>query len=225
MLHLQPCLWAAYSPPLHHSGDKGQSLGETSLSFALLNVHSRAEGAKKHVVALCQLIMEIVSNPLSSQTWVGKTSTSAAPLSIEDFDEVDMDEALGGLFMAPFPSDLQLRNGPPTGSSLPPSLEFTSKASSFFGRSNLLLPQSVGMLFRWDTTGFSAFVTENGVSLYLILSLCGVRTIGRVRVLLSCRFLLSSNLAFIPATKNFLFAISNQAVCFGASESKALYDT
>ncbi|GJV53033.1 hypothetical protein Tco_1448774, partial [Tanacetum coccineum] len=62
--HLQPCL-EQLSIPIHHSDDK-VIIGETSLSFALLNVHSRAEGAKKHVAALRQLMMEIVSNPLSS---------------------------------------------------------------------------------------------------------------------------------------------------------------
>ncbi|GKE15306.1 hypothetical protein Tco_1422883 [Tanacetum coccineum] len=92
---LQPCL-EQLSVPIHHSDDKA-IVGETSLSFALLNVHSRAEGAKKHAAALRQLMMEIVSNPLSSQTWVGKTSTSAALLSVEDFDEVDTDEALGSV--------------------------------------------------------------------------------------------------------------------------------
>ncbi|GJW96644.1 hypothetical protein Tco_0178452, partial [Tanacetum coccineum] len=88
------------SVPIHHSDDKA-IVGETSLSFALLNVHSRAEGAKKHAAALRQLMMEIVSNPLSSQTWVGETSTSAAPLSVEDFDEVDTDEALGSVVAIP----------------------------------------------------------------------------------------------------------------------------
>ncbi|GJV51909.1 hypothetical protein Tco_1447650 [Tanacetum coccineum] len=88
--HLQPCLERLFVP-IHHSDDKA-IVGETSLSFALLNVHSRAEGAKKHAAALRQLMMEIVSNPLSSQTWVGETSTSAAPLSVEDFDEVDTDK-------------------------------------------------------------------------------------------------------------------------------------
>ncbi|GKE16254.1 hypothetical protein Tco_1423831 [Tanacetum coccineum] len=34
-------------------------------------------------------------------TWVGKTSTSAAPLSVEDFDEVDTDEALGSVVSIP----------------------------------------------------------------------------------------------------------------------------
>ncbi|GJS17405.1 hypothetical protein Tco_0411877 [Tanacetum coccineum] len=97
--HLQPCL-EQLSVPIHHSDDKA-IVGETSLSFALLNVHSRVEGAKKHAAALRQLMMEIVSNPLSSQTWVGETSTSAAPLSVEDFDEEDTDEALGSVVAIP----------------------------------------------------------------------------------------------------------------------------
>ncbi|GJR16862.1 hypothetical protein Tco_0965389, partial [Tanacetum coccineum] len=97
--HLQPCL-EQLSVPIHHSDDKA-IVGETSLSFALLNVHSRAKGAKKHAAALRQLMMKIVSNPLSSQTWVGETSTSAAPLSVEDFDEVDTDEALGSVVSIP----------------------------------------------------------------------------------------------------------------------------
>ncbi|GJW44748.1 hypothetical protein Tco_0073547 [Tanacetum coccineum] len=97
--HLQPCL-EQLSVPIHHSDDKA-IVGETSLSFALLNVHSRAEGARKHAAALRQLMMEIVSNPLSSQTWVGETSTSAAPLSVEDFDEEDTDEALGSVVAIP----------------------------------------------------------------------------------------------------------------------------
>ncbi|GKB45612.1 hypothetical protein Tco_0896365 [Tanacetum coccineum] len=97
--YLQPCL-EQFSIPIHHTDDKA-IVGETSLSFALLNVHSRAEGAKKHAAALRQLMMEIVSNPLSSQTWVGETSTSAAPLSVEDFDEEDTDEALGSVVAIP----------------------------------------------------------------------------------------------------------------------------
>ncbi|GJZ65918.1 hypothetical protein Tco_0622614 [Tanacetum coccineum] len=96
---LQPCL-EQLSVPIHHSNEKA-IVGETSLSFALLNVHSRAEGAKKHAAALCQLTMEIVSNPLSSQTWVGETSAFAAPLSVEDFDEEDTDEALGSVVAIP----------------------------------------------------------------------------------------------------------------------------
>ncbi|GKF34177.1 hypothetical protein Tco_0107377, partial [Tanacetum coccineum] len=76
--HLQPCL-EQLSVPIHHSADKA-IVGETSLSFALLNVHSRVEGAKKHVAALRQLMMEIVSNPLSSQTWVGETNFCGSSL-------------------------------------------------------------------------------------------------------------------------------------------------
>ncbi|GJR16892.1 hypothetical protein Tco_0965419 [Tanacetum coccineum] len=59
------------------------------------------EGGKKHVAALRRLVMDIVSAPLSSQTWVGKASTSAAPLSVEDYDEEDIDEALGSVVTVP----------------------------------------------------------------------------------------------------------------------------
>ncbi|GJV56774.1 hypothetical protein Tco_1457779, partial [Tanacetum coccineum] len=62
--YLQPCI-EQLSVPIHHAGDT-MVVGETSLSFALLNVHARAEGAKKHDVALRRLMMDIVSAPLSS---------------------------------------------------------------------------------------------------------------------------------------------------------------
>ncbi|GJX28967.1 hypothetical protein Tco_0237046 [Tanacetum coccineum] len=62
--YLQPCI-EQLSVPIHHAGDT-TAVGETSLSFALMNVHARAEGAKKHVAALRQLMMDIVSTPLSS---------------------------------------------------------------------------------------------------------------------------------------------------------------
>ncbi|GJW10961.1 hypothetical protein Tco_1576788, partial [Tanacetum coccineum] len=96
---LQPCI-EQLSIPIHHAGDK-TTVGETSLSFALMNVHARAEGAKKHAATLCQLMMEIVSAPLSSQTWVGEASISAAPLSVEDYAEEDTDEALGSVVAFP----------------------------------------------------------------------------------------------------------------------------
>ncbi|GJS76625.1 hypothetical protein Tco_0726506 [Tanacetum coccineum] len=96
---LQPCI-EQLSIPIHHAGDK-TAIEETSLSFALMNVHARAEGAKKHAAALRQLMMEIVSAPLSSQTWVGEASISAAPLSIEDYAEEDTDEALGSVVAVP----------------------------------------------------------------------------------------------------------------------------
>ncbi|GKC95832.1 hypothetical protein Tco_1161274 [Tanacetum coccineum] len=41
---------------------------DEALSFALMNVHARADGVKKHDASLRQLMMEIVSAPLSSQT-------------------------------------------------------------------------------------------------------------------------------------------------------------
>ncbi|GJT77328.1 hypothetical protein Tco_1044053 [Tanacetum coccineum] len=53
------------SIPIHHAGDN-TTVGETSLSFDLINVHAHAEGAKKHAATLRQLMMEIVSAPLSS---------------------------------------------------------------------------------------------------------------------------------------------------------------
>ncbi|GKC63494.1 hypothetical protein Tco_1096092, partial [Tanacetum coccineum] len=97
--YLQPCI-KQLSVPIHHAGDT-TTVGETSLSFALMYVHARAEGAKKHVAALRQLMMDIVSVPLSSQTWVGEASTSVAPLSVEDYDEEDTDEALGSVIAVP----------------------------------------------------------------------------------------------------------------------------
>ncbi|GJT16689.1 hypothetical protein Tco_0875395, partial [Tanacetum coccineum] len=87
---LQPCI-QQLSIPIHHVGDK-TVVGETSLSFALMNVHACAEGAKKHAAALRQLMMKIVSAPLSSQTWVGEGSISVAPFSVEDYTKEDTDD-------------------------------------------------------------------------------------------------------------------------------------
>ncbi|GJR88287.1 hypothetical protein Tco_0212298 [Tanacetum coccineum] len=94
--YLQPCI-EQLSVPIYHA-DVNAVVGETSLSFALLNVHTRAEGAKKHAAALRQLIVDIVSHPLSSQTLVGEASTSAAALSVED---LDTDEYLGSVICMP----------------------------------------------------------------------------------------------------------------------------
>ncbi|GJW15624.1 zinc finger MYM-type protein 1-like protein [Tanacetum coccineum] len=96
---LQPCI-EQLSIPIYHEGDK-TAVGETSMSFSLMNVHARAAGAKKHVAALRQLMMEIVSAPLSSQTWVGEASTSVAPFFVGDYDEKDTDEALASAVAAP----------------------------------------------------------------------------------------------------------------------------
>ncbi|GKC53485.1 hypothetical protein Tco_1076230 [Tanacetum coccineum] len=63
----------AYNPETAESN----YLDATSLSFALLNVHTRAEGAKRHASALRQLMVDILSHPLSSQNLMGEASTSA----------------------------------------------------------------------------------------------------------------------------------------------------
>ncbi|GJX34234.1 hypothetical protein Tco_0245791 [Tanacetum coccineum] len=97
--YLQPCI-EQLSIPIHHAGDK-IVVGETSLSFAIMNVHARAEGAKKHAATLRQLMMEIVSAPLSSRTWVGEASTFVAPFFVEDYDEEDTDKALGSVAAVP----------------------------------------------------------------------------------------------------------------------------
>ncbi|GJW91897.1 hypothetical protein Tco_0169450 [Tanacetum coccineum] len=96
---LQPCL-EQLTVPIHHFGDK-TIVGETSLSFALMNVHSRAEGARKHVAALRKLMIGIDSDPLSSLTLMGEASTSAAPLCIGDYEGEDTDEALGSISCTP----------------------------------------------------------------------------------------------------------------------------
>ncbi|GKD80851.1 hypothetical protein Tco_1347690, partial [Tanacetum coccineum] len=59
-----PCIKQLFVP-IHHAGDT-TTIRETSLSFALMNVHARAEGAKKHDAALRQLMIDIVSALLSS---------------------------------------------------------------------------------------------------------------------------------------------------------------
>ncbi|GJT34238.1 hypothetical protein Tco_0924657 [Tanacetum coccineum] len=59
-------------------------------------------GGKEKHVQLPQAYDDLrVSDPLSSQTWVGEASTSAAPLSIEDYQEEDTDEALGSVVVIP----------------------------------------------------------------------------------------------------------------------------
>ncbi|GJU38384.1 hypothetical protein Tco_1191341 [Tanacetum coccineum] len=94
--HLQPCL-EQLSVPIYHA-DVNAVAGETSLSFALLNVHTRAEGAKKHAAALRQLMVDIVSHPLSSQNLLGEASTSVVISCVED---LDTDEDLGSVVCMP----------------------------------------------------------------------------------------------------------------------------
>ncbi|GKB54848.1 hypothetical protein Tco_0905601 [Tanacetum coccineum] len=100
--HLQSCL-EQLSIPIHHADTK-TVVGETSLSFALLNVHTRAEGARKHAATLRQLIVDIVSHPLSSQTLVGEASTSAATLPVTD---LDTNEDLGSVVCMSLLEDLR----------------------------------------------------------------------------------------------------------------------
>ncbi|GJU95136.1 hypothetical protein Tco_1319892 [Tanacetum coccineum] len=83
---------------LIYHADVKAVVGETSLSFALLNVHTRAEGAKNHAAALRQFMVDIISHPLSSQNLVGEASTSAASLFIED---LDTDKDLGSVVCMP----------------------------------------------------------------------------------------------------------------------------
>ncbi|GJR81796.1 hypothetical protein Tco_0152581 [Tanacetum coccineum] len=94
--HLQPCL-EQLSVPIYHA-DVNAVVGETSLSFALLNVHTRAEGAKKHAATLRQLMVDIFSHPLSSQNLLGEASTFAVALCVED---LDTDEDLGSVVCMP----------------------------------------------------------------------------------------------------------------------------
>ncbi|GKE50681.1 hypothetical protein Tco_1481939, partial [Tanacetum coccineum] len=95
-VHLQPCL-EQLSVPIYHA-DVKTVVGETSLSFALLNVHTRAEGAMKHAATLRQLMVDIISYPLSSQNLIGEASTSAATFFVED---LDTDEDLEAWFVFP----------------------------------------------------------------------------------------------------------------------------
>ncbi|GJY27640.1 hypothetical protein Tco_0403407 [Tanacetum coccineum] len=56
LVELPEAAFLQLSIPIHHASDK-TIIGDTSLSFALMNVHARAEGAKKHAAALRQLMM------------------------------------------------------------------------------------------------------------------------------------------------------------------------
>ncbi|GJV83749.1 hypothetical protein Tco_1523647 [Tanacetum coccineum] len=100
--YLQPCL-DQLSVPIYYA-DLNAIVGETSLSFALLNVHNRAEGARKHAAALRRLMVDIVSHPLSSQNLLGEASTSAVAFSVED---LDTDEYLGSVVCMPHLEDLR----------------------------------------------------------------------------------------------------------------------
>ncbi|GKD60013.1 hypothetical protein Tco_1297522, partial [Tanacetum coccineum] len=85
------------SVPIYHA-DVNVVVRETSLSFSLLNVHNRAEGARKHAAALRQLMVDIVSHPLSSQNLLDQASTSVVISCVED---LDTDEDLGSVVCIP----------------------------------------------------------------------------------------------------------------------------
>ncbi|GKD33907.1 hypothetical protein Tco_1249416 [Tanacetum coccineum] len=105
--HLQPCL-EQLSVLIYHA-DVNAVAGETSLSFALLNVHTRAEGAKEHAAALRQLMVDIVSHPLSSQNLLGEASTSVVISCVED---LDTDEDLGSVVCMPHLEDTRFETLP-----------------------------------------------------------------------------------------------------------------
>ncbi|GJU21439.1 hypothetical protein Tco_1154781 [Tanacetum coccineum] len=94
--HLQPCL-EQLSVPIYYA-DVNVVVGDTSLSFALLNVHTSVEGAKRQASTLRRLMVDIVSHPLSSQNLLGEASTSAVAPCVED---LDTDEDLGSVVCMP----------------------------------------------------------------------------------------------------------------------------
>ncbi|GJU68156.1 hypothetical protein Tco_1254415 [Tanacetum coccineum] len=87
--------------------------------FALLTVshQCRRQVRKKHAAALRQLMVDIVSHPLSSQNLLGEASTSTAAFFVED---LDTDEDLGSVslsLLCSFSSDSLLIRSLPLGSS------------------------------------------------------------------------------------------------------------
>ncbi|GKE20236.1 hypothetical protein Tco_1431748, partial [Tanacetum coccineum] len=189
--HLQPCL-EQLTVPIYHA-NVNAVVGETSLSFALLNVHTRAEGAKKHAAALCQLMVDIFSHPLSFQNLLGEASTSAVAPCVED---LDTDEDLGSVVRTVTHN----------------KSKFIPRASLFFVRSTPVI-RSVGMSISAGMTASVPYVSENGVSplLDLIIVRWAHRTCGSSSIQ---SLLLSSSLAFIPSPK-LLFALSTRPFACG----------
>ncbi|GJS14564.1 hypothetical protein Tco_0409036 [Tanacetum coccineum] len=99
--YLRPCI-EQLSVPIHHAGDK-TAVGETSISFALMNVHARAKGAKKHAAALRQLMMEKFRAFVFPGLGVVKPGSSKyflRPLFCWDVYEEDPRRWLGGSVVA-----------------------------------------------------------------------------------------------------------------------------
>ncbi|GJS56708.1 hypothetical protein Tco_0651492 [Tanacetum coccineum] len=93
---LQPCI-EQLSIPIHHAGDK-TAIGETSLSFALMNVHARAEGGLDAYVSLRPMMKKISPRALCLHQILGG-STSAVwsvgiPISAGMTASVPFDEKL-----------------------------------------------------------------------------------------------------------------------------------
>ncbi|GJX34233.1 hypothetical protein Tco_0245790 [Tanacetum coccineum] len=209
--YLQPCI-EQISIPIHHVGDN-TAVRETSLSFALMNVHARVEGAKKHAAALCQLMMEIVLRSCIPRLGWGGLVHSVALSPVEDYDEEDTDEALGSVVALAFRIRI-------AACSLFSSLrsKFISKDSSFFIKSTSAV-RSVGMPISAGMTASVPYVSENGVSplLDLIMVRCAHRTCESSPIQ---SLLLSSNQALIPSSK-LLFALSTKPfVCGCFTEAK-----
>ncbi|GKF92679.1 hypothetical protein Tco_0279398, partial [Tanacetum coccineum] len=70
----------------------------------LQKVLEQPKGPNYHAAALFQLMVDIISHPLSSQNLIGEASTSAATFFVED---LDTDEDLGSVVCMPQFEDLR----------------------------------------------------------------------------------------------------------------------
>ncbi|GKD71656.1 hypothetical protein Tco_1325746 [Tanacetum coccineum] len=70
------------------------------VDFPLVNLLKSKKDAGMNEVLDCFLLDGPIAD-LSEATWMGEASTSAAPLSVEDYQEEDTDEALGSVVAIP----------------------------------------------------------------------------------------------------------------------------
>ncbi|GJR15828.1 hypothetical protein Tco_0798480 [Tanacetum coccineum] len=105
--HLQSCL-EQLTIPIYHA-DVNAVAGETSLSFAIFNVHTRAEDAKKYAAALyVQYLLPNHFIPLSKSAHLTHlTHTSQIPIMLMD---LDTDEDLGSVVCMPQLKDPRFDN-------------------------------------------------------------------------------------------------------------------
>ncbi|GJX29693.1 hypothetical protein Tco_0237772 [Tanacetum coccineum] len=95
--HLQSCL-EQLTIPIYHA-DVNAVAGETLVLASFVTFVTRDEGARKRIAAaLRQLMVDIVSHPLSSQNLLGEASTSVVISCVED---LDTDEDLGSVVCMP----------------------------------------------------------------------------------------------------------------------------